>query len=451
MSTRILIANRGEIAVRVIRAVKELGLSPVAVYSDADRDARHVELADAAVWIGPAPAARSYLDADAILRAAAQTGAIAIHPGYGFLAENADFASMCEARGIAFVGPTPETIRLAGNKLNARRAMADVGIPVIPGSNEPVLALGAARAVCAAIGYPVMLKAAAGGGGRGMRSVATEAELDALFAIAQAEARAGFGDPTLYIEKLIEHARHVEVQVVGDGHGGGVHLGERNCSLQRRHQKILEESPSPWLPRDVADRLHRAALAGVRALAYRGAGTFEFLLDEECRFYFMEINARIQVEHPVTEAVTGIDLVKVQLLGALERRLTMTQDQVTVNGHAIECRINAEDPEQDFMPQPGTIERLRLPGGFGVRIDTHIFQGYTVPIYYDSLLAKVVTHHATREGAIATMRRALDELEIAPIATTTRFLRAVMDHDLFRSGRYTLDLGRALIPETEDV
>jgi acetyl-CoA carboxylase biotin carboxylase subunit len=295
-----------------------------------------------------------------------------------------------------------------------------------------------------------MLKAAAGGGGRGMRVVATEADLDDLFGLAQAEARAGFGDPTLYVEKLIEHARHIEVQVVGDGHGGGVHLGERNCSLQRRHQKMLEESPSPALPRDVADQLCRAAIAGVRALEYRGAGTFEFLVDQNCRFYFMEINARIQVEHPVTEAVTGIDLVKVQLLGALERRLSITQDQVTFSGHAIECRINAEDPEQDFMPQPGTIERLRLPGGFGLRIDTHIFQGYTVPIYYDSLLAKVVAHQRTREDAIATMRRALDELDIAPIGTTTRFLRGVMDHDLFRSGEYTLDLGRALVPETED-
>ena len=296
----------------------------------------------------------------------------------------------------------------------------------------------------------MIVKATNGGGGRGMRIVHSERELDDLFPLAQAEARAGFGDATLYVEKLIEHARHIEVQVVGDGRGGGVHLGERNCSLQRRHQKMLEESPSPALPRDVADQLHRAALVGVGALAYRGAGTFEFLVDEECRFYFMEINARIQVEHPVTEAVTGIDLVKVQLLGALEERLPLRQDQVVFTGHAVECRINAEDPEQDFLPQPGTIKHLRLPGGFGVRIDTHIFEGYTVPIYYDSLLAKVVAHGRTRPDAIAIMSRALDELEIGPIGTTTRFLRGVMDHEAFRTGGYTLDLGRTLVPEEED-
>jgi acetyl-CoA carboxylase biotin carboxylase subunit len=450
MAAKVLIANRGEIAVRVIRAVKELGLSAVAVYSEADRDARHVELADEAIEIGPASAAASYLDAHAILAAADASGAVAIHPGYGFLAENADFAAACEARDVRFVGPTPENIRLAGNKLNARRAMADAGIAVIPGASRPILDLQTARAVSGATGYPVMLKAAAGGGGRGIRSIATEGDLDELFPLAQAEARAGFGDPTLYVEKLIEHARHVEVQVFGDGRGGGVHLGERNCSLQRRHQKMLEESPSPALPRDVADRLHDAALSGVEALAYRNAGTFEFLVDEDCRFYFMEINARIQVEHPATEAVTGIDLVKLQLVTALDGTLALTQDEVSFAGHAIECRVNAEDPEQDFLPQPGRIERLRLPGGPGVRVDTHIFDGYAIPIYYDSLLAKIVAHGRTRIEAIAIMRRALDEFEIAPMATTARLLRGVMDHELFLSGEYTLDFGRLLVPELED-
>lgn len=450
MSTRVLVANRGEIAVRVIRAVRDLGLSPVAVYSDADRDARHVELADLAIAIGPPPAAKSYLDIDAVLRAADESGATAVHPGYGFLSENPTFAAACEARGLCFVGPTPENIRIAGNKINARKAMAAVGIPVISGSNAPMYDLAAARTVCAGIGYPVMLKAAAGGGGRGMRIVRSEDELADLFAMAQAEARAGFGDATLYIERLIEHARHVEVQIVGDGKGGGIHLGERNCSLQRRHQKMLEESPSPDFPRDVAGRLHQAALDGVRAIAFRGAGTFEFLIDDMCRFYFMEINARIQVEHPVTEAVTGIDLVKLQLVGALEGRLPIAQDDVAFNGHAIECRINAEDPEQDFMPQPGTIERLRLPGGFGVRVDTHIFEGYTVPLYYDSLLAKIVAHGRTRADAIAVMHRALGECEIAPLGTTAPFLRGVVEHELFQAGGYTLDFMRELVPELED-
>jgi acetyl-CoA carboxylase biotin carboxylase subunit len=450
MPTKILVANRGEIAVRVLRSIRELGLHSVAVYSAADCDALHVRLADEAIAIGPAPASQSYLNRRAILAAAADAAVDAVHPGYGFLSENADFADECEALGIIFIGPTPENIRLAGNKLNARRVLAAWGIPVIPGTDDAVRSVSDARRVCDEVGYPVMLKAAAGGGGRGMRKVETPAELDDLFVMAQAEAGAAFGDPTLYIEKLVEHARHVEVQILGDGHGAGVHLGERNCSLQRRHQKMLEEALSPKLPRDIAGRLHAAALAGVRALSYRGAGTFEFLIDREGRFYFMEINARIQVEHPVTEAVTGVDLVKTQVLGALERRLMLSQHQIEFRGHAIECRINAEDPDRDFLPQPGTIERLRWPGGFGIRIDSHVYEGYIVPLYYDSLLAKIIAHGATRTDAIAIMARALDETEIGPIATTAPFLRGVLDHPAFRAGDYTLDLGRALVPEVED-
>jgi acetyl-CoA carboxylase, biotin carboxylase subunit len=450
MGAKLLVANRGEIAVRVIRAAREIGLRTVAVYSEADREALHVRLADEAVAIGPAPAARSYLNQDALFSAAAASGADAVHPGYGFLSENPEFAAACEARGLVFVGPTPENIRLAGNKLNARQLMASAGVPVIPGSTEPVLTLADAHRAAGEVGYPVMLKAAAGGGGRGMRVVESGRDLDDLFMMAQAEARAAFGDPALYVEKLVERARHVEVQVVGDGRGGGVHLGERNCSLQRRHQKMLEEAPSPALARDAADRLHRAALDGVRALAYRSAGTFEFLMDEAGRFYFMEINARIQVEHPVTEAVTGVDLVKTQIIDALERRPSLTQRDIELRGHAIECRINAEDPDQEFLPQPGTIERLRWPGGFGVRIDSHVYEGYTIPIYYDSLLAKVIAHGRTRDEAMAIAARALDELVIGPGATTARFLRGVLDDDRFRCGDYTLDLGRALVPEVEE-
>jgi len=450
MPAKLLVANRGEIAVRVIRAAREIGLRTVAVYSEADREALHVRLADEAIAIGPAPAALSYLNQDALFSAAAASGADALHPGYGFLSENAEFAGACEARGLVFVGPTPENIRLAGNKLNARQLMASAGVPVIPGSTEPIQTAADAHRAAGEVGYPVMLKAAAGGGGRGMRVVESGRDLDDLFVMAQAEARAAFGDPALYVEKLVERARHVEVQVVGDGRGGGVHLGERNCSLQRRHQKMLEEAPSPSLARDVADRLHRAALDGVRALEYRSAGTFEFLMDEAGRFYFMEINARIQVEHPVTEAVTGIDLVKAQIVDALERRPSLSQRDIQLRGHAIECRINAEDPDQEFLPQPGTIERLRWPGGFGVRIDSHIYEGYTIPIYYDSLLAKIVAHARTRDEAIAVAARALDEFVIGPGATTARFLRGVLDDARLRCGDYTLDLGRALVPEVEE-
>jgi acetyl-CoA carboxylase biotin carboxylase subunit len=445
----VLVANRGEIAVRVIRSLRELGVRTVAIYSDADRDARHVELADAAHRIGPPPASKSYLNIEAILAVAAAERAEAVHPGYGFLSENAEFAAACESRGIVFIGPTPANIARTGNKLGARATLAAAGIPVIPGSQEPLQDLARARRVCRELGYPVMLKAAAGGGGRGMRRLQDEADLIEEFAMAQAEARAGFGDPTLYVEKLITGARHIEVQVLGDGRGQGVHLFERNCSVQRRNQKIIEEAPCPTLPPEVAAALHAAAVAAVAVLRYRSAGTLEFLVDDRNRFYFMEMNARIQVEHPVTEAITGIDLVAAQVVLAATGRLPFRQDAVVARGHAIECRINAEDPDLQFMPQPGRIERLRLPGGFGVRVDSHLYEGYTVPVYYDSLLGKVIAHGATREVALGVMRRALDEVDCAPLKTTAPFLRRVVDQQPFRAGTYSLEFLRLLLPDPD--
>jgi acetyl-CoA carboxylase biotin carboxylase subunit len=448
--SKVLVANRGEIAVRVIRTLKELGIGAVAVYSEADRDCGHVEMADEARLIGPPAAAQSYLNFEAIVSAARETGAEAVHPGYGFLAENAEFAETCATNGLTFIGPTPENIRLAGNKLGARRALDAAGLPVIPGSTAPIVGLDSAREVAAELGYPVVLKAAAGGGGRGIRRVTSERDLKEELPIAQAEARAAFGDPTLYLEKLISDARHVEVQVLGDGAGQAIHLGERNCSLQRRHQKMLEEAPSPGLSRQAAAPLHQAAVRAARALSYRNAGTFEFLLDRQDRFYFMEVNARIQVEHPVTESVTGIDLVEAQIFIAAHGRLPLAQEEVHFRGHAIECRINAEDPDQGFLPQPGRVERFRAPGGFGVRFDSHLYAGYDVPIYYDSLLGKLIAHGRSREEAIRIMARALSELEIGPIRTTAPFLRRVLDEPEFRSGNYSTDLLRTLAPELEE-
>jgi acetyl-CoA carboxylase biotin carboxylase subunit len=448
--TKVLVANRGEIAVRIIRSLKKLGIRAVAVFSEADRGCRHVEMADEARLIGPAPAAQSYLNIEAILREARSTGAEAIHPGYGFLAENPDFADACALEGLTFIGPTPENLRLAGNKLGARRAFASAGLPVIPGSTEPLTTLDSARRIARELGYPVVLKAAAGGGGRGIRRVPGERVLSEEFSIAQAEARAAFGDATVYLEKLITDARHVEVQVLGDGTGQAIHLGERNCSLQRRHQKMLEEAPSPGLSREAARPLHDAAAAAARAIRYRNAGTFEFLLDRQDRFYFMEVNARIQVEHPVTEAVTGQDLVEAQISIASEGRLPFTQEEVRFDGHAIECRINAEDPDQAFLPQPGPVERFHAPGGNGVRFDTHLYRGYVVPIYYDSLLGKLIAHGQSREEAIRIMAGALDDLEIGPIRTTGPFLRRVLEVSEFIEGTYSTGLLPTLVPGLED-
>jgi acetyl-CoA carboxylase, biotin carboxylase subunit len=446
----VLVANRGEIAVRVIRTLRELGLRAIAVYSEADRDARHVEMADEAVCIGPGPALRSYLNVEALIDVARRTGATAVHPGYGFLSERATFVEACEAAGLTFIGPSADNMRLAGNKIGARQAVEAAGVPVIPGSAQPIIDATAATSVAGYVGYPIMLKASGGGGGRGMRVLHGPDDLAEEFALAQGEARAAFDDATLYMERLIANARHVEVQVLGDGRSRAVHLGERNCSVQRRHQKMIEEAPSPALDRGVAAKLHEAACRAIASIRYRNAATVEFLLDPDDRFYFMEINARIQVEHPVTEAITGIDLIRAQIEIASTGALPLKQEDVELRGHAIECRINAEDPECGFLPQPGTIERLRMPGGRGVRIDSHLYQGYEVPIYYDSLLGKIVAHGATRDASLSIMRRALDEFAAHPLKTTAPFLRRVLDEAAFRDGSYTLAFMSNLLPDVED-
>jgi len=446
----VLVANRGEIAVRVMRTLHDLGMRAVAVYSEADRDARHVELADDAVCIGPGAAARSYLRIDALIDAARQAGAGAVHPGYGFLSERPEFVEACESAGLVFIGPSAENMRLAGSKLGAREAMQAAGVPVIPGSQRPLLDARTAAAVAGEVGYPLMLKASAGGGGRGMRIVDGPETLADEFPLAQGEARTAFGDPTLYMERLIEGARHIEVQVLGDGHGQAVHLGERNCSVQRRHQKMIEEAPSPALDRATAAKLHEAACRAISTLRYRNAATVEFLLDRDDRFYFMEINARIQVEHPVTEEITGIDLIRAQIEIATTGKLPFNQADIDLRGHAIECRINAEDPDNSFFPQPGTIERLRIPGGIGIRVDSHLYQGYTVPVYYDSLVGKLIARGRTRATALATMRRALSEFEMHPLKTTAPFLRRLLDEPAFKDGTYTLTFLPALLPQVAD-
>jgi acetyl-CoA carboxylase, biotin carboxylase subunit len=446
----VLVANRGEIAVRVIRTLRDMGLRAIAVYSEADREARHVELADAAVCIGPGPSARSYLKVDALIDAARQTGAQAVHPGYGFLSERPAFVEACESAGLVFIGPSAESMRLAGSKLGARDVMQAAGVPVIPGSQQPLHDVATALVVAEEVGYPIMLKASAGGGGRGMRIIDSRATLAEEFPPAQGEARAAFGDATLYLERLIVGARHIEVQVLGDGHGGAVHLGERNCSVQRRHQKMIEEAPSPSLRREVAANLHQAACRAIAALRYRNAATVEFLVDADDRFYFMEINARLQVEHPVTEEISGVDLVRAQIHIAATGTLPFAQDTIALRGHAIECRINAEDPDTGFLPQPGRIERLRLPGGPGVRMDSHLYEGYTVPVYYDSLIGKLIARGSTREAALATMSRALGEFSAHPLKTTAPFLRQLIDQPEFRDGRYTLAFLPALLPEVEE-
>lgn len=437
MFRRVLVANRGEIAVRIIRSLRELGIDAVAVHSEADAECLHVRLAHSSVCIGPAPASRSYLGVERLIEAATTSGADAVHPGYGFLSENSAFAKSCEDAGLTFIGPTPENIALAGDKFAARVSMADAGLPVVPGSRSVVDDVDQARNVCAEIGYPVMLKAAAGGGGRGMRMIEGPDELDEAFAMARGEAGAAFGDSRLYIEKRIDGARHVEVQVFGDGRGNGVHVGERNCSVQRRHQKIVEEGPSPCLPDAVRSALHAAAVSAVESLEYRNAGTVEFLVDSENRFYFLELNSRIQVEHPVSEMISGLDLIKAQVHLAAEGELPFGQREVQLRGHAIECRINAEDPDDDFMPQPGPVETFHAPGGFGVRLDSHLYPGYQIPVFYDSLLGKLLAHGRDRDEAIAIMRRALDEMEIGPGRTTLPLLRRVMDDEEFRAGTYT--------------
>ncbi|WP_191434046.1 acetyl-CoA carboxylase biotin carboxylase subunit [Flavonifractor sp. An112] len=436
MFKRILIANRGEIAVRVFRACRELDIEPVVVYSQADSEALHVQLAERAYCIGPARSADSYLNVDAILTVAQATGCDAIHPGYGFLSENADFADACAQAGIAFIGPSGDVIRAMGNKAAARKLMVAAGVPVVPGSDGAVDTAEEAKALADSIGYPVLIKAAAGGGGRGMRRVFEPDQLIPLFEEARSESVACFGSGEMYLEKLILNPRHIEFQILADSQGHVIQLGDRDCSIQRRNQKLLEESPSKALTPELRERMGAAAVAAAKAAHYENAGTIEFVLDPEGNFYFIEMNTRIQVEHPVTELVTGMDLVREQIRIAAGLPLSRTQEEVALNGHAIECRINAEDPANDFRPCPGKIDFVHLPGGCGVRVDTGLYTGYTLPPYYDSLMAKLIVHAPTRLDAIRRMRRALEELIIEGPANNTDLLHQIMHHPDFIRGNY---------------
>ena len=435
MFKKILIANRGEIALRIIRACRELGISTVAVYSEADRDALHVRFADEMVCIGPPPPSESYLNIPRILSAAEITDAEAIHPGYGFLAENPTFAEICGSCNIVFIGPSPKAISLMGDKSRARATMKQEEIPTIPGSDGIVENAEAAVFMARKMGYPVMIKAAAGGGGRGMRVAHTDVSLVQAFITAQAEAEKAFGDQRLYIEKLVIEPRHVEIQILADQHGNTLHLGERDCSLQRRHQKVVEESPCPIMDEELRRRMGEAAVRCARAAGYYSAGTIEFLLDKNRQFYFMEMNTRVQVEHPVTEMVTGVDVIKEQIRIAAGLPLPITQDDVQIRGHAIECRINAEDPYNQFMPSPGKITGFHMPGGPGIRVDSHAYCEYVVPPYYDSLLAKLVAYGRDRCEAIAKMRRALEEFVVEGISTTIPLLQLIMEDSAFLQGQ----------------
>ena len=430
---KILIANRGEIACRIIWTCKEMGIRTVAVHSDVDRDSLHVRFADEAACIGPAPSAQSYLNIPAIISAAEIFNVDAIHPGYGFLAESSYFAEICEACNIKFIGPSSKLISLMGDKVQARRAMKEAGLPIMPGSEEPITSEEEGLAVAREIGYPVIVKAAAGGGGRGMRVVRSEAELGAALETASTEAAAAFKDGSVYIERFMEEPRHIEIQVLADEYGDCIHLGERECSIQRRHQKLLEEAPSPVLSAELRNQMGEASVAACKKLGYSSAGTIEFLLDKNNKFYFMEMNTRIQVEHAVTEMVTLADIVRNQIRIAEGERLGFAQDDLMIVGHAIECRINAENPET-FAPSPGRITAFNLPGGPGVRVDTYVYAGYTVPPFYDSMIAKVIVHARTRDLAIARMRRALDAMVIEGIKTTIPLHLKIMDDPKFQAG-----------------
>ncbi len=434
MIEKILIANRGEIALRILRTCREMGLKTVAVHSEADKDLKHVLLADESVCIGPAPSTDSYLNQPAIIAAAEVTDAEAIHPGYGFLSENADFAEKVENSGFIFIGPKPETIRMMGDKVSAIKAMKAAGVPTVPGSGGP---LGEDdeenKRIAREIGYPVIIKASGGGGGRGMRVVHTESNLAKAIQMTKTEAGAAFGNPEVYMEKFLENPRHIEVQVLSDGQGNAVHLGERDCSMQRRHQKVVEEAPAPGITEEQRQRIGEACVKACLDIGYRGAGTFEFLY-ENGEFYFIEMNTRLQVEHPVTEQVTGVDLVRAQIEIAMGKPLRFKQDEIQIRGHAIECRINAENPAKNFMPSPGKLERLHLPGGLGVRWDSHIYTGYHVPPHYDSMIGKLITYGDSREVAIARMQHALNELVILGIDTNIGLQREIMADGGFREG-----------------
>ena len=436
MFNKILIANRGEIAVRIIRACRAMGIKTVAVYSTADRQALHTYLADEAVCIGPAPARDSYLNTTAILAAAQGTGADAIHPGYGFLSENSTFAKLCRDNDIVFIGPTPEVIDRMGNKSQARRTMMDAGVPVVPGTKKGIHDVDVALEQARTIGWPIMIKASSGGGGKAMRVSESEEDFADMFNIAQRESVNAFGDNTMYLERAVQNPRHVEVQIIADNHGNVVALGERDCSVQRNHQKMIEESPSPLLDadEDLRRRMMDDAVKAARAVGYTSAGTIEFLMDAERNYYFMEMNTRIQVEHCVTEMVTHTDLVGEMIRVAAGEPLSFTQDDITLSGHAIECRINAETPEKNFMPSPGTISQMHLPGGNGVRVDTAVYDGFEISPYYDSMIAKIIVQGRNRTEAIAKMRTALEEMVVVGVNTNLDFQYAIMENETFRAG-----------------
>ena len=439
MFDKILIANRGEIAVRIIRACREMGIKTVAVYSEADRDCLHTLLADEAICIGPAPSTQSYLNMERILTATVAMKADAIHPGFGFLSENARFAELCEKCNITFIGPSADIINRMGNKSEARKTMMDAGVPVVPGGKEAVHEVEEARLVAEKIGYPVMIKASSGGGGKGMRISRGSEDFNANFQNAQMESIKGFSDDTMYIEKYIEKPRHIEFQIMADKFGNVVHLGERDCSIQRRHQKVLEESPSAAISEELRKKMGETAVLAAKSVGYENAGTIEFLLDKHKNFYFMEMNTRIQVEHPVTELVSGLDLIKEQIRVAAGEPLSVSQKDVKITGHAIECRINAENPEKNFMPCPGLITNVHVPGGNGVRVDTHIYNDYKVPANYDSMLMKLIVHGKDRTEAIAKMRSALGELIIEGIETNVDFQFDILSHEAYQSGDIDTD------------
>jgi len=442
-----LIANRGEIALRIIRACKELGIATVAVFSEADTQSLHVRFADEDVCIGPAKSQESYLDPKRIISAAEVTNADAIHPGYGFLAENPDFAEICESCDIKFIGPSSESIRLMGDKALAKKTIKEAGVPVIPGSDGVVESEEMALSLCNEIGFPVIIKASFGGGGKGMRVAANEAELRKGFQMAKLEAEAAFGSSEVYIEKYVSDPRHIEIQILGDSFGNVIHLGERDCSLQRRHQKLLEESPSPVVDEELRQRMGEAAVKGAKNVNYQSAGTVEFLLDRNRNFYFMEMNTRIQVEHPVTEEITDVDLIKEQIRIACGEKLGFSQNEIRFRGHAIECRINAEDPQRNFLPSPGVITSFHVPGGPGIRVDTHAYAKYVIPPYYDSMIAKLIAHGKNREEAILKARRALDEFIIEGVSTTIDFHKKILTDKRFISGQFTTSLVEEILKE----
>jgi len=443
---RVLIANRGEIALRVLRACRALGCEVVVVYSEADRDARYIALADEAVCIGPPAAGRSYLDINRVIAAAEITDADAIHPGYGFLSENAKFVEVVQACGLTFIGPPPSAIRSVGDKNSARVLAAAAGVPITPGSDGLVPDLASAADVAERIGYPVLIKATAGGGGRGMRIVRQAADLSDAFNSARAEAGAAFGNPDVYMERFVDGPRHVEIQVMADAFGNLVHLGERECSVQRRHQKLLEESPSQALTQQLREEMGRAAVSLCRQAGYVNAGTVEFLVDRQRRFYFMELNARVQVEHPVTEMVTGIDIVQTQIRVAAGEPLPFRQEDIRPRGHSIECRINAEDPQHNFRPCAGRITHLEVPGGAGVRFDTHVYAGYTITPHYDSMIGKLIVHAPTRDEAIRDMRQALEECTVRGVATTASFHKEILADPRFLAGDYDTSFVETMAP-----